>query len=113
MPEGKAILEVRGEDEFLKIVKENELVIVDFWAPWCAPCMRQKPEIKKVAKRYAGRIVVVSVNVDDLPSIARKYRIEAIPTLIIIRDGQEVWRAVGLRSADRLAQPIERVLAQK
>lgn len=84
------------EADFESEVLNSELpVLVDFWAPWCAPCRVVEPVLKELAQRYAGKAKVVRMNVDHNRGLSGKYHIQYIPTLIIIKQGKEVHRTVG------------------
>ena len=80
------------------------VVLVDFWAPWCGPCEMQGPIIEKVAEAMAGKAKVGKCNVDEAPKSAEKFGIRSIPTLVVLKDGKEVERFVGVqREADLIA----------
>jgi thioredoxin 1 len=70
-------------------------VIVDFWAPWCGPCKMVAPALDKLAKEYAGRLVVAKVNTDDNPEWAGKFGVQGIPTMLFVSSGKIVHRQVG------------------
>ena len=70
-------------------------VLVDFWAPWCAPCRVVAPEVEKVARSLRGRLLVAKVNSDVFPDLAGRYRIRSIPTFIVFRNGAESVRRSG------------------
>jgi len=95
-----------------KIEDAKATGIVDFWAVWCPPCRQQGPVVEKIAKKYGDKILVGKVNVDEAEEVARKFNIEAIPTLILFRDGKEVDRLVGLRDEAELSRAIESKLLQ-
>ena len=102
-----------SEENFDELVlKGDKPALVDFWAPWCPPCREQGPIVHKIAQKYAGKIFVGKVNVEDNDSLAFRYGIEAIPTLILFRNGQEVSRLVGLRSEEELSKEIDEKLLQ-
>lgn len=82
-------------------------VIVDFWAPWCGPCRMISPVLEKLAERYAGRLKVVKVNVDENQQLAQRYQAMSIPLLVLIEDGKEVDRQVGAVPQARLVDWIE------
>ncbi|HEB64599.1 MAG TPA: thioredoxin [Chloroflexi bacterium] len=94
---------------FEKVVLQSKVpVIVDFWAPWCAPCRMVAPVLEKLAREYAGKLLVAKVNTDDNPRWAMKYGVQGIPTMLFIHNGQVVHRQVGA-----LPEPmLRRVLAQ-
>jgi thioredoxin 1 len=77
------------------VLKSPIPVIVDFWAPWCGPCKMVAPILEKLAKEYAGKIIVAKVNTDDNPEWAGKYGIQGIPTMLFISGGKIVHRQVG------------------
>lgn len=95
---------------FAETTSTGSLVLVDLWAPWCGPCRMVAPVLEKLAARYAGRLKVVKVNVDDNPQIARTYDASSIPTLVMLKDGQVVGRVVGAQPEPALAQQIEPLL---
>ena len=85
-----------SEDNFNKeVLKENKTVLVDFYADWCGPCKMLSPIIEKVAKENKDT-KFVKINVDEAQDLAIKYNIMSIPTLVVIKDGREVNRIVGL-----------------
>lgn len=77
-------------------------VLVDLWAPWCGPCRVVAPAVERAATELAGRLKVVKVNVDEAPGLSARFSARAIPTLLVLRDGQVVTRQVGALPADRL-----------
>ncbi len=77
------------------VLKSNIPVIVDFWAPWCGPCKMVAPVLDKLAKEYAGKLVVAKVNTDENPEWAGKFGVQGIPTMLFVADGKVVHRQVG------------------
>jgi len=82
------------------------VVLVDFSEPWCAPCQIQLPILEHVAQRVGGRAVVSVLNVDEAPALALRYHIQALPTLILFRDGEIVRTFVGPQSENQLTRAI-------
>ena len=80
----------------------NGVTLVDFWADWCGPCKMQTPVIDELGDKYEGKVTVAKLNVDDEPSIAARFGVMSIPTLIVYRQGEEVTRRVGVQSMDQL-----------
>ena len=90
----------------------KQLVLIDLWAPWCGPCKMVAPILQQLASRYAGRIKVVKVNVDDNPRSAQTYDARSIPTLVFVRNGSVVERVIGAQPAPALSTRIDALLAQ-
>jgi len=103
-----------SEGNFAQIVLQSKTpVLVDFWAEWCGPCRTLAPIVEAVAEQYEGAARLVKLNVDDNPSVVQRYRVQAIPTLILFEDGEEKDRIIGAVSKETIARAIEaRVAAQ-
>jgi len=84
------------ESNFNEIVKKHPLVLVDFWAPWCGPCLALEPTIEELAKEYAGKVLVGRLNVDENRNTAEHFQVFSIPTMLMMKNGCEVDRIVGL-----------------
>lgn len=89
----------------------KQLVLIDLWAPWCGPCRMVAPVLEQLAAKYAGRIKVVKVNVDDNPRAAQTYDARSIPTLVFAKDGAVVDRIIGAQPAPALSSRIDVLLA--
>jgi thioredoxin 1 len=84
--------------------------VVDFWAPWCAPCRILGPSIEQLAGEYEGRAKVAKLNVDESPETARRFGVRSIPSVLFFRDGELVDTVVGLVPRSDLAARIDRYL---
>ena len=102
-------IELASQQDFEDTIKKG-VTLVDFNAPWCAPCRSQDPIISELRKSYSGRAVVAKVNIDKNQSVAFELGIQSIPTIIIFNDGQEFARFVGLQPAKALSGALDRAL---
>ena len=84
------------------------VMLVDFWAPWCSPCLMQGPIVEKVAAVMAGQVKVGKCNVDEAPNTSERFGIRSIPTLIILKDNQEVERFVGVQREAELVSALKK-----
>lgn len=94
------------ERNFSEIVAATPLLLVDFWAPWCGPCRAVAPALEEIARAEAGRVVIAKVNVDEEPTLAQRYQVQAIPTLMFFKDGQAVDTLVGAPPKADLARRV-------
>jgi len=85
-------------------------VLVDFWAPWCGPCVMIAPILKEIADEYGDKVKICRLNVDDARDSAMEFGISAIPTLILFKDGQVQKKWVGLTGKKNLATAIDELL---
>ncbi len=89
-------------------VEQSSLpVLVDFWAPWCAPCRAIGPTIEALAAEFAGRVKVGKVNVDEQPELAERFGVSSIPTLVVMRGGRVVEQRVGALPKPALTSLLE------
>jgi len=101
-----------GDDTFAEVVDEASIpVLVDLWAPWCGPCHMVSPALERLARDMAGRIKLVKVNVDAAPGVARKFSVQGIPTLLLMRQGHVVARQTGAAPEAALRAWLEQGLA--
>ncbi len=96
MAEEKKMVIEFSDSNFDSEVNNSALpVLVDFWAPWCGPCRMLAPIVERLAEKFAGKMKVGKVNVDENPNIAARFGIMSIPTLILFKGGKEVERVIG------------------
>jgi thioredoxin 1 len=99
------------DEAFEKTVLQSQLpVVVDFWAPWCAPCKMVAPILDKIAKEYAGKLVVTKVNTDENPEWAQKYGVQGIPTMMFVAGGKIVHQQVGAMPEPMLRSVVDQFL---
>jgi len=102
---------VLNDDNFDAEVGQSEIpVLVDFWAPWCSPCLIVAPVIEKLAEEYKGRCKFGKLNVDENPVTAGRFGIRSIPTLILFKDGQVVDKVVGAVPKENIEDLIKKAL---
>ncbi|MFM7581310.1 MAG: thioredoxin family protein, partial [Caldilinea sp.] len=86
--------------------------VVDFWAEWCQPCQIIASYIEFLARDYAGRLVVASVDVDENPQTPQRFQVMGLPTLLLLYQGREIGRIVGVASYAEIQEQVERLLRQ-
>lgn len=101
------VIEITDSSFESEVLQSHQLVLVDFFAPWCGPCRLLAPTVEAIAAEYQSVARVVKVNVDDNASISQRYGIKGIPTLILFQNGKEVERIVGADSKKAIAQMID------
>ena len=84
-------------------------VLLDMWAPWCGPCQMIAPVLEELATEMAGRVRVGKLNVDENPATAARFNVRSIPTLLVLKAGQEVDRIVGVQPKAEIARRLQRV----
>lgn len=93
-------------NEFDDIIKNEKPTLVDFFATWCGPCRVQGPILEQVKNAVGDKATVVKVDIDRNSEIAAQYRVQSVPTLIVFKKGEPVWRAVGVQQADVLVAKL-------
>jgi thioredoxin 2 len=100
-----------GDDDFAEVVEQSTIpVVVDMWAPWCGPCRIVSPALEQLSREFAGKVKLVKVNVDEAPKLSQRFTIQAIPTLLLVRDGEVIARQTGAAPVHALRSWLEQAL---
>lgn len=91
-------------------IENNDVVLVDFWAPWCGPCRMINPTIEKIAQEFNNKALISKINIDDYSVIASECGVRSIPTIILYKNGQEVKRLTGIQHKDILTEELNNIL---
>ena len=106
------IVNVSWTEQFTKVLEENKdkLIVADFWAPWCGPCRMLAPTLEQIAKDYAGKVLVVKVNVDEPANmqLAQSFQVSSIPMIAFIKDGETPEATVGALPYEQIKSIIDR-----
>lgn len=104
------IIELNDDNFDDEVLKAKLPVLVDFWAPWCGPCKAIGPTVEDLEKSYGDKMNFVKVNVDENPVVPSKYGIQAIPTLIVFKNGEIAEQIVGMVAKEKLEESIKKVI---
>ena len=104
---GKQVSEFTDENFRQEVLQSPNPVLVDFWAPWCAPCRMIGPVVEELAAENSGSVKIGKVNIDNSPGAAQTYGVISIPTLMIFKSGEVVERFVGVQPKSRLQEALD------
>lgn len=111
LPEPQAAPVTVTDANFGSVVAGSDLpVLLDLWAAWCGPCRMIAPTIEALAREFAGRVLVGKLDVDSNPQTAARFGVQGIPTLLILKNGSEVDRLVGVQSREAIVQRLQRFM---
>ena len=105
---GKEI-EITEKNFEQEVLKSDIPVLVDFWAVWCGPCRMVTPVVEEISEEYSGKVKVGKLNVDDNPSLASKYKVMSIPTLMLFKEGVVVDHIIGAQGKAQIKAMIDKV----
>lgn len=97
-------------ENFNELIQSPKPVLVDFYAEWCGPCQMMKPRLLDVAERMGEDAKVIAIDVDKEKELAERFHIQSVPTLIIFKNGKQLWRQSGVISANALTQMLKNYL---
>ena len=93
-----------------EVLQSGEPVLVDFWAEWCTPCKMIAPALEEIGQQLEGKLTIAKINIDENPNTPMKYGVQAIPTLILFKDGQAAAKKLGALPKGKLAEWIQSAL---
>lgn len=93
-----------------EVLKEEKLVIVDFWAPWCVPCQAIAPVLEGLAQKYNGKLKICKINIDENQSMATEYQILSVPTLLFFKQGKVIKQLVGTKAGTDVQKTIDSLM---
>ena len=102
-----SVIKVSSENFNSEVISSDKPVLIDFYADWCGPCKMLSPVVDKLAEEHS-EFKVVKVNVDENPDLAGSYQVMSIPTLVVIENGKEVNRSMGLQSKQDILNLVSR-----
>ena len=107
----KEIIKVHSNEEFNNLLAEypDKIIVIDFWAVWCGPCMAFAPVFEKLQQEFSGNFIFAKVNVDEIGSIAQRFGITGIPTTLFIKEEKVIQKVVGSMNYNGMKQIIDKL----
>ena len=99
-----SVLKITNENYEEEVLKSDKPVLIDFYADWCGPCRMMSPVVDDIAESMNTSIKVGKINVDECSELAQKYNVMSIPTFVVLKNGEETGRTVGVQSRDELVK---------
>ncbi len=100
-------------NDFFETIKSGKPTLVDFFATWCGPCKMQSPILEQLKEKMGDKTTIVKVDIDRNQELAARYRVQSVPTLIIFKNGEPVWREAGLKPLDVLERKLHEYISSK
>lgn len=101
-----AVVELNKENFEKEVLQSRMPVLIDFWATWCGPCRMMAPVVEEIANSMETSLKVGKINIDENPELAEKYGVMSIPTFIVLKEGKETGRTVGVQSKEEIVKLI-------
>lgn len=90
--------------DFNEIINDSKPTLVDFFATWCGPCKMQGPILEQVKAKLGDKVNIIKIDIDRNPELSARYRVQSVPTLMVFKGGEMLWRAAGLHQAAQLEE---------
>ncbi|MFT6215284.1 MAG: thioredoxin 1 [Roseivirga sp.] len=96
------------KEKFDTLIAKETVVLIDFYADWCGPCQAMAPVLEQVASKFEGKVKIIKVDIDKNQPLAQKFGIRSIPTMMLFKDGKELWKKGGMMTNAELTRLLER-----